>query len=64
MPIDPQECRENAMRCRKLALETTDLGIQEILIEVAHGWDRLASRLAATNELLGQPLDQREERAA
>ena len=60
MPLDPIECRENAMRCRKLATETADAGVQEILIEVAHGWDRLASKLADTNELL----DQLDERAA
>ena len=51
MPIDPDECRENAMKCRKLATETTDLRVQEILIEVARGWDRLAIKLADTNEL-------------
>ena len=62
MPLDPFECRENAMKCRKLATETTDPGVQEILVEVAHGWDRLASKLADTNELLAQSLDQ--ERAA
>ena len=64
MPLDPQECRENAMRCRKLSTETTDHSVQEILIEIAHGWDRLASRLAATHELLGQSLDHPDERGA
>ena len=62
MPLDPQQCRENAMKCRKLLTETTDLGVQEILIEVAHGWDRLAFKVAATNELLEASSDQ--ERAA
>ena len=37
MPLDPNECLENAMRCRKLATETTDPGVQEILIEVRLG---------------------------
>ena len=64
MPIDPEKCLENAMRCRKLALETTDPRGQEILIEIAHGWDRLASKVAATNELLADSLDQQDQRAA
>ena len=55
MPIDPVACRENAMKCRKLVTETTDLSVQEILIEVAHGWDRLAIKLA---ELAEQSLDE------
>ena len=64
MPLDRIECLDNAMRCRKLATETTDPAVQEILIEVAHGWDRLAAKLADTSELLAQSLDQLEERAA
>ena len=56
MPLDPNECLENAMRCRKLATETTDPGVQEILIEVRR--DRLASKLADTHELLPQSVDQ------
>ena len=62
MRIDPVECRENAMKCRKLAAETTDLSVQEILIEVAHCWDRLAIRMADTNELV--EIDPRDRRAA
>ena len=62
MRIDPVECRENAMKCRKLATETTDLRVQEILIEVAHCWDRLATRMADTNGLV--EIDPRDRRAA
>ena len=60
MRIDPVECRENAMKCRKLATETTDLSIQKI--ELAHCWDRLAIRMADTNELV--EIDPRDRRAA
>jgi hypothetical protein len=57
MPLDPRECRENAKRCMKLAAETTDPNAQEILINTAQGWERLASKLAeAQEELLAQCL--------
>ena len=62
MPLDPIECSENAMRCRKLATETTDPRVQDLLVEIAHGWDRLASKLANTDELLAKSCNQ--ERAA
>ena len=55
MRIDPVECRENAMKCQKLATETTDLRVQEILIEVAHCWDRLATSMADTNSCYAVP---------
>jgi len=60
VPVDPNECRANAMRCRKLATETNDLFTQEILIEIAHSWERIASKAAAARELLGQPPDQQD----
>ena len=57
MPLDPQECRDNAKRCVELAGETTDPNAQEILVSTAQNWERLASKLAdAQEELLAQCL--------
>ena len=57
MPLDPHECRAYAKRCVKLAAETTDPDAQEILINAADNWERLASKLAdAQEELLAQCL--------
>ena len=50
MPLDPQECRENAERCLKLASETADCSAQQILVSTAQNWERLASTLAETQE--------------
>jgi hypothetical protein len=46
IPIDAQECNEQAKRCIKLAAETTDPHAQEILISTAQNWERLAAKLA------------------
>jgi hypothetical protein len=57
MPLDPQECLENAKRCLELASETIDSRAQEILVSTAHNWERLASTLAdAQEESLAQCL--------
>jgi hypothetical protein len=57
MPLDPQECRENAKRCVELAVETTDPNAKEILVSTAQNWERLAAKLAeAQEELLAQCL--------
>ena len=46
MPLDPHECRAAAKRCMELAAETTDANADEILLNTAQGWERLAAKLA------------------
>ena len=43
MPLDPHDCRAYAKRCMELATETTDPNAQEILLNTAQGWERLAA---------------------
>jgi hypothetical protein len=57
VPLDLYGCLENAERCKKLSTEMTDLAAQEILINTAHNWERLAAKFAdAQEELLAQYL--------
>ena len=64
MPLDPHECRAHAKRFMELAAETTDPNAHEILLNTAQGWERLAAKLAAFEELLAPSGDEREEQVA
>lgn len=63
MPGDPNEYQQHAKRCLKLAAETADPVLKETLTDSAQRWERLASDLAATNELLAKWEDQQEQTA-
>jgi hypothetical protein len=52
MPGDPNECREHAKRCLKIAQETTNPALRASLEEIAEKWLRLAADLEATKPLL------------
>jgi hypothetical protein len=54
MPGDPNDCRENAKRCLKLASETTNPRLKESLIDVAERWAALARDLETTRVLLAE----------
>jgi hypothetical protein len=52
MPGDPQECRQLAQECLRLALEaTTDSGRQDYAA-LAHTWTELAHVFESDNALL------------
>ena len=48
MPLDPDECHENAKRCLATALETSDLILKASLTDNAQRWLRLAVDVQAT----------------
>ena len=52
MPINSQECREQASRCLKLANEISDAVLKDNLTETALRWERLAVSIEATDEWL------------
>ena len=52
MPGDPNECREHAKRCLKIAQEATNPALKASLEEIAQKWLRLAADLEATKPLL------------
>ena len=63
MTTDSKECGENAKLCVTLATQATDPIKQRRLLEMAHGWMRLAFDLAKM-ESKAKPAEQKEERAA
>jgi hypothetical protein len=52
MPINSQECREQASRFLKLANEFSDPVLKDSLTETALRWERLAASMEATDEWL------------
>ena len=64
MSGDPNEYQQQVKRCLKLAAETADPVLKETLTDSAQRWERLASDLAATNELLPKWEDQQEQTAS
>ena len=62
MAGDLKECREQAKRCLKLAVDTDDPVLKNSLIDTAQRWERLASDLHSDNDLVAKP-DQLHEKA-
>ena len=63
MPLDPDECHQNAKRCLATALETSDLILKTSLTDNAQRWLRLAVDVQATQELLEKWRDRRRTQA-
>jgi hypothetical protein len=45
MPIEPQECRQNALQCRELAERAQRLAQAQIFLNLAKQWVQLAVEL-------------------
>ena len=45
MPMEPQECRQNGLRCRELAERATDSHLKDVLEELAKRWAMRAIEL-------------------
>jgi hypothetical protein len=54
MPGDPNECREHAESCLRLAAETHNPQAKETFESLAQTWLRLAADLEAAKALLQQ----------
>ena len=63
MPLDADECHENAKRCLATALETNDLTLKASLTDNAQRWLRLAVDVQATKELLEKWSEKRRSQA-
>ena len=63
MPLDTDECHENAKRCLATALETSDLSLKASLTDNAQRWLRLAVDVQATKELLEKWREKRRSQA-
>ena len=63
MPLDADECHENAKRCLATALETNDLTLKASLTDNAQRWLRLAVDVQATKELLKRWSEKRRSEA-
>ena len=62
MPLDPDECHENAKRCLATAL-VSDFILKASLTDNAQRWLRLAVDVQATKELLEKWRDIRRTQA-
>src|SRR5262245_38158468 len=51
MPMKPQECRENGLRCRELAERATDSHLKDVLEELAKRWVMRATELERAKAL-------------
>ena len=45
MLMEPQECRQNGLRCRELAERATDSHLKDVLEELAKRWATRATEL-------------------
>ena len=63
MPLDADECHENAKRCLATALETSDLMLKATLTDNAQRSLRLAVEVQATKELLEKWSEKRRSQA-
>jgi hypothetical protein len=54
MPIDPSECRQQALDCVRLAQTATSLEARKIWSDLAKTWLRFASDLEANECLLDE----------
>jgi hypothetical protein len=52
MPGDPKECRERALRCEELARHTITQKGRRALLDLALGWNWLASEIENTNAIV------------
>jgi hypothetical protein len=43
--MEPQECRQNGLRCRELAAKATDSHLKDVLEELARRWAMRAIEL-------------------
>ena len=51
MPMKPQECRQNGLRCRELAEKATDSRLKDVLEELAKRWATRAIELERAQAL-------------
>ena len=51
MPIEPQECRQNGLRCRELADRATDSRLKDVLEDIAKRWMTRATELERAQAL-------------
>jgi hypothetical protein len=51
MPIEPQECRQNGLRCRELAERATDSRLKDELEDIAKRWMTRATELERAQAL-------------
>ena len=51
MPMEPQECRQNGLRCRELAERATDSHLKDVLEELAKRWVTRATELERAQAL-------------
>jgi len=66
MPGDPKECREHALHCEQLAETVATLTGQQIFLDLARSWRRLAVELESAQSFLalvdGMTFDRHGER--
>ena len=66
MPGDPKECREHALHCEQLAETVATLTGQQIFLDLARSWRRLAAELKSAQSFLalvdGMTFDRHGER--
>jgi hypothetical protein len=55
MPLDPQECRQQALACVKLAQTSTSLEARRHYAELAKTWLTLAGDLEDMTQLKSEP---------
>lgn len=51
MPMRPQECRQNSLRCRELAERATDSHLKDVLEELAKRWVMRATEMERAQAL-------------
>src|SRR5262245_63084931 len=62
MLMEPQECRQNGLRCRELAERATDSHLKDVLEELAKRWVTRATELERAQALrdANEPMPTRE----
>jgi hypothetical protein len=53
-PVDPKECRKNALRCTELAENATDSKLTAVLKHVAEQWVEAAIELERAEAFAGR----------